>query len=64
MNIDSRLADIERLLAEVYSDLHQRAAAGAARRAASEGRQLVDDLDHAQIMKAASYLGPSRHAAS
>jgi len=27
-----------------------------------EGRRLVNELDQAQILKAATYLGPSRHA--
>jgi hypothetical protein len=61
MNIVARLADLERLLAEVSTDLHQHNEDGGYRRAASEGRQLIDDLDHAQTLKAASYLGPARH---
>ena len=62
MNIATGIADLERLLAEVSTDHHEPSDNRGLARPLTDGRQLVDDLDYAQIMKAASYLHPSRHA--
>ena len=62
MNIVTRLADLERLLAEVSTNLDEDSTSIGSRHGVSEGQRLIDDLDHAQMLKATSYLDPSRHA--
>jgi len=61
MNIDARLAILERLLEDTTSDHHDHVGAAQYGRRLGEGRQLVDDLDQAQMLKAAAYLSPSRY---
>jgi hypothetical protein len=56
MNIAIRLADIERLLAEVVSTIDDQADDRPVSRASHhDGTRLIDDLDQAQMLKAASY---------
>lgn len=62
MNIVTRLALIEQLLEDVATESSDQAEAPQLRQPAGEGRRLVTDLDQAQMLKAASYLRPSRHA--
>jgi hypothetical protein len=62
MNIVTRLAIIEQLLEDAASEANDQLDAPQFRRPAGEGRRLVTDLDQAQMLKAASYIRPSRHA--
>lgn len=62
MNIVTRLAIIEQLLEEAPSERNERPDVAPLRRPSGEGRRLVDELDQAQMLKAAAYFRPSRHA--
>ena len=62
MNIVTRLAIIEQLLEGATSESNDQLDAPQFRRPAGEGRRLVSDLDQAQMLKAASYHRPARHA--
>jgi hypothetical protein len=62
MNIVTRLAIIEQLLEGAAIERHERIDITPFRQPAGEARRLVDDLDQAQMLKAATYFRPSRHA--
>ncbi|MFN8637009.1 MAG: hypothetical protein U0893_24440 [Chloroflexota bacterium] len=59
----TRLADIERLLSEVTSSFEDQAETQQPGGMAPDGRHLIDDLDHAQMLKAAAYNRPVRDPA-
>lgn len=63
MNIVTRLADIERLLAEVTSSFEGQPDSDQTARTVPEGARLIDDLDQAQMLKAAAYSTPARDPA-
>ena len=62
MNIVTRLAIIEQLLEGASFERNERIDIAPFRQPAGEGRRLVDELDQAQMLKAATYFRPSRHA--
>jgi hypothetical protein len=62
MNIVTRLAIIEQLLESAAFERNERPDIAPFRQPAGEERRLVDDLDQAQMLKAASHVRPSRHA--
>lgn len=61
MNIVTRLAIIEQILEDGASEASGRLAAPPFQRHIGDGRRLIDDLDQAQMLKAAAYLRPGRH---
>ena len=64
MNIVTRLAIIEQILEDATVEPTGRLIAAPFRRPTGEGRRLVDDLDQAQMLKAASYFRPARHTSA
>lgn len=64
MNLMTRLAIIEQLLQDAALDAYEQQDSPQAQRPTGEGWQLVDDLDQAQMLKAASYLRPTRRASA
>ena len=64
MNIVTRLAIIEQLLEDAAIERSERLDVAPSRQPAGEGRRLVDDLDQAQMLKAATYFRPSRNASA
>ena len=62
MNIVTRLALIERLLEGAALEAREQPNAPQLRRSTGEGRRLVDELDQAQMIKAASHLRPDLSA--
>ena len=62
MNIVTRLAIIEQLLEDAAFEPSQRIDSSSIRQDSGEGQRLVDDLDQAQMLKAASHLRTSWHA--
>lgn len=62
MNIVTRLAIIEQLLEGAPSERNSRLDIAPFQQPAGEERRLVDNLDQAQMLKAASHLRPSRYA--
>jgi hypothetical protein len=64
MNIVTRLAIIEQLLEEATLESSHELDTRSVRQSDASGQQLVDELDQAQMLKAASHLRPSRHASA
>ncbi|HZO27594.1 MAG TPA: hypothetical protein VFH48_16580 [Chloroflexota bacterium] len=62
MNIVTRLALIEQLLEDAALEAREQPTAPQLRWSAGEGRRLVDELDQAQMIKAASHLRPAHNA--
>lgn len=62
MNIVTRLAIIEQVVEDGASEPVGRVTGAPFQQPIGEGRRLIDDLDKAQMLKAASYLRPGRPA--
>ena len=61
MNIMTRLAIIEQILEDGASEPTDRVTGAPIQRRTGDGRRLIDDLDQAQMLKAAAYIRPGRY---